>query len=234
MLSAIPAQLDVAVAWRCCSGVLALGALFRGLENLWRFRPSKLRCALAGASLSLAGWVLVSTLQGDLAGAAWVGLCLVGTAESVLAKGLEQGGSDPMTLWMRAFVATAAWSGAAGQQVLCAVCAGVLLASYVCAGLGKAGTRSWWNGRAIEVYLARPCYTIGQSLSAPLSGFGYQCLGIAVLGFELLAPAVLISSSLLWMWAVVGVMFHALNILFFGLHRFFWTWIAAYPLLFSL
>lgn len=227
-------MLSGSLAWLACSGILALGALFRGFENALRFRGHRLRASLGWVSVVMAAWAGLSVLQGQLAGFAWIGLCLIGSAESVLAKGLEQGGSDPMTLWMRAFVASAAYATESGLQILSAFGVSLLLASYVCAGLGKARSSSWWNGRAIEAYLARPCYDLAQLLTERIPGFCYRYLGIGVLGFELLAPGVLISSSLLYGWVIVGVIFHSFNVVLFGLHRFFWTWTAAYPLLFSL
>lgn len=221
-------------AWLCCAFILALGAVFRGVENALRFQGQALRYRLGCLSVLFAFWALISVAQGELAGLAWMGLCLIGTAESVLAKGLEQGGSDPMTLWMRAFVASAAFVGPSLQSLLNLICVGLLLASYLCAGFGKLRTREWWTGQALQAYLSRPCYDLGKTLVAGIPEFAFRFLGISVLLFELGAPAVLISRSALCVWVVAGVIFHLSNIVLFGLHRFFWTWIAAYPLLFSL
>lgn len=221
-------------AWLLCAGILALGALFRGVENALRYKNYPLRARLGYSSVVLALWAGIAVLCGELSGLAWIGLCLVGSAESVLAKGLEQGGSDPMTLWMRAFVAAAAFASASGQHLLNLLGVGLLLASYLCAGIGKAGTREWWQGRALLAYLSQPCYDLGKALLAWIPDFAYRWLGLAVLSFELLAPGVLFSRTWLCVWVVVGITFHLSNIVFFGLHRFFWTWIAAYPLLFSL
>lgn len=224
----------VPMHWLLCSGILALGASFRGLENGWRFRGSGLRVGLGAAGLMLGVWAGVCAIFGELAGVAWLGLCVVGTWESVLAKGLEQGGSDPMTLWLRAIVAGAAYAGSTGRPVWNAAGVGLLLASYLCAGVAKAKTRDWWNGRALAVYVAQPTYELCRPLALAVPDFGYRCLGLFVLGFELLAPGVLWSRSLLWGWVFVGVGFHLANTLVFGLHRFFWTWVAGYPLLFGL
>lgn len=226
------AQVPAFRAWVWSSGILALGALFRGFENAWRFRACRIRASLGWASSIMGAWAGLAALQGEIAGIAWVMLCLLGTAESVLAKGLEQGGSDPMTLWLRAFVAAAAFASSGGQYVLTVLGGGVLLASYLCAGLGKVRAASWWDGRALQAYLARPCYTQTESLLRLFPCFAYRWLGMFVLAFELLSPSVLMSRSLLWGWVLVGISFHLANAGLFGLHRFFWTWVAAYPLLF--
>lgn len=221
-------------AWVLSSFILAMGAMFRGLENAIRFRRRPLRASLGWASLGLGGWAGLAALDGSIAGVAWLGLCGLGTVESVLAKGLEQGGSDPMTLWMRAFAAAACFVSPLGRDLLTVLGAGVLLASYVCAGLGKLGTKSWWDGRALQAYLARPCYLGCQPLIARIPPLGFRWLGWGVLAFELFAPAVLVSDELLVVWVLVGIIFHLSNIFLFGLHRFFWTWVAAYPMLFAL
>lgn len=233
-LSVGDSERGVAWHWLACGGLLALGASFRGLENALRFRGASFRVGLGVVGLCFGVWAGAAVAFGELSGVAFIGLCLVGTCESVLAKGLEQGGSDPMTLWMRALVAGAAYVGDAGLGVLNAAGVGLLLASYWCAGCSKVRTRDWWNGRALEAYLARPAYDVCVPVVSVIPSFGYRCMGLAILGFELLAPAVLLSRGLLWVWVVVGVGFHLANVLLFGLHRFFWTWIAGYPLLFGL
>lgn len=226
-------MLTLGEAWSLCAFILALGALFRGVENAIRFAEHPVALRVAGLSAVLAGWAGVGALQGEPVAAAWWMLCVLGSVESMRAHGLEQGGSDTMTLWLRALVALAAtWPGLAFP--LSVVAAGILLASYLCAGLGKARVLAWYNGRALAVYLRGAAYVPMARWSAQVPRWCLAFGGILVLAFELMAPAVLFNSGVLVAWVIFGIVFHLANILFFGLHRFFWAWLAAYPFLFSL
>ena len=47
--------------------------------------------------------------------------------------------------------------------------------------------------------------------------------------FELLFPLSLLTASSLYVALVIAASFHLANACLFGLNRFFWIWIAAYP-----
>ncbi|MEN8837498.1 MAG: HTTM domain-containing protein, partial [Celeribacter marinus] len=51
----------------------------------------------------------------------------------------------------------------------------------------------------------------------------------AVMGFELAFPLTLLHPIALMAGLLVAASFHFSNALFFGLNRFFWIWICAYP-----
>lgn len=223
-----------AQAWLWSAAILALAAGLRGMENAIRFRRQGVGLALGVLGLGLALWAGWGVARGTLFAAPWWFLCLIGSAESVRAQGLEQGGSDPMALWLRLGVAVVATFGERASYGCAALVVGMVLASYLCAGLAKARVRAWWNGRALRVYLDRPAYRQCERLLSPLPSWGYTLAGLSVLGFELMAPLVLFDVQILRLWVAVGALFHVANIFCFGLHRFLWVWVSAYPLLFLL
>lgn len=139
-----------------------------------------------------------------------------------------------MTLWLRLFVALACALDEEMREVVTVLASGLVVASYLCAGLAKARHPEWWNGRALQAYLRFPAYQCGANRILQMPTWVLSATGIAVLLFELLAPLVFFDASFLALWCLFGTMFHGLNVLFFGLHRFFWVWLSAYPLLFSL
>lgn len=56
----------------------------------------------------------------------------------------------------------------------------------------------------------------------------------AVMLFELVFPLALVSQPTLIAALTIAALFHLANACLFGLNRFFWTWIAVYPILFWL
>jgi hypothetical protein len=53
-----------------------------------------------------------------------------------------------------------------------------------------------------------------------------------VMGFEVLMPIAVLHPVALKVGLAIAGCFHLANALLFGLNRFFWIWIAAYPSLF--
>jgi len=51
----------------------------------------------------------------------------------------------------------------------------------------------------------------------------------AVILFELIFPFSLITQTTLIIGLIVAITFHFANACLFGLNRFFWIWLAAYP-----
>ena len=52
-----------------------------------------------------------------------------------------------------------------------------------------------------------------------------------MLAFECSAPIVLVDPTVCVAWLAIGAAFHLVNAVVFGLDRFLWTWLAAYPAL---
>lgn len=137
-------------------------------------------------------------------------------------RGTFNGGSDFMT-----FQILAAWWVSLLVPQFMLICQFYiviqLVLSYFVAGVSKIGNRDWRNGRALQVLLGR--WGVGLSVGWCL------VLGWVTLAFEILFPVALIVPL---PFVVVGVAFHLGNAYVLGLNRFFWVWLAAYPLLLGL
>lgn len=224
-------------AWRCFAAALALSASFRGVENAMRFSEQGVgrRLGISGALLGLVAFA--GAVIGWKLAAPWWTLCLLGTVESLRAQGLEQGGSDPMSLWMRAAIALESSlheSDSADQRLLAYGIATLVLASYLCAGWAKARVPLWWTGEALGAYLQRPVYLQSERVCARFPRRLRGPSGLLVIAFEVSAPLTLLIPGYLPYWALLGLLFHFANAFLFGLHRFFWVWVGTYPLLFAL
>ena len=57
----------------------------------------------------------------------------------------------------------------------------------------------------------------------------YGTMSWAVILFELLLPISLFDQRLLIAALAIAALFHLANACLFGLNRFFWIWLAAYP-----
>jgi len=114
-----------------------------------------------------------------------------------------------------------------------------LIVSYFKAGIVKAQNADWLNGNALKHFMTHTnCLTarnnqlfiqIIRHKSAVWVAISYLTLFVE-LGF----PLVLLSKMTFWLFAVWALMFHFFNFLVFGLNRFFWTWMLAWPALFYL
>jgi len=105
--------------------------------------------------------------------------------------------------------------------------------SYFIAGLAKVPSTDWQSGRALSEFLRSTKYQIPAKWKlkaqahSPVLKFGT----IAILAFELSFPLCLLNPVAVWFWILPGVLFHWMNYRIFGLNRFFWAWIACYPVL---
>jgi len=109
-----------------------------------------------------------------------------------------------------------------------------LVISYFKAGLVKARSIDWISGQALVYFIE---HTNSRSLlrsfvllnTKNMSLFFWKCLSYSVIIIELSMPLALISHSLFWFYATWAFIFHLNNFLIFGLNRFFWTWVLAWP-----
>ncbi len=105
-----------------------------------------------------------------------------------------------------------------------------LILSYFISGLVKIVNPDWRNGRALRDVFQFSAYPVSESLrrraNSPRTLFIASWI---VMLFELLFPLSLFSNHSLIAMLVITAAFHFLNACFFGLNRFFWIWIAAYP-----
>lgn len=97
----------------------------------------------------------------------------------------------------------------------------MVLLSYFVAGLVKVIRMEWLNGRALQEFLSRYGHDLSLRVALVVSGL--------VLVFELLSPLALIFPT---QFVVLAFLFHLANFYFFGLNRFVFAWLAAYPTIF--
>lgn len=105
-----------------------------------------------------------------------------------------------------------------------------LMLSYFIAGWVKVVHRDWRRGRALRDVFLFSAYPVSENMRA-LANHPRSLLGMswAVIIFELLFPFTILSRETLAAGLIVAAVFHLINAFLFGLNRFFWIWLAAYP-----
>lgn len=147
---------------------------------------------------------------------------------AVRVRGTMNGGSDGMlfTVLLSLAVATAPVPPIVQQGALLYVAAQVLL-SYLRAGWVKVRERDWWTGDALAAFLAVPAYAAPHWM--PRRRSLLQPLSLAVMCFELSAPAALLSVRAAYAYTAAALAFHVATAVLFGLNRFVLAWSAALP-----
>jgi hypothetical protein len=109
-----------------------------------------------------------------------------------------------------------------------------LMYSYLKSGLAKIIRVEWRSGEALPAFLQR-------SLFKDVSRFGEwlelkpklsQVFCWTVLLFEISMVGLLFFHSLVPIYFFIAVTFHFINYICFGLNRFFWIWLTAWPAVF--
>ena len=146
-------------------------------------------------------------------------------------QGPYNGGSDRMSLLMLCCLClthiapTAYW-----QEVAFGYLALQLVLSYFISGWVKLVNPEWRSGRALRDVFQFSAYPVSESLrewaNSPRLLFAMSWY---VILFELLFPFSLISMPSLVAALLITASFHFSNACLFGLNRFFWIWLAAYP-----
>jgi hypothetical protein len=146
-------------------------------------------------------------------------------------NGPYNGGADRMSLLVLLCLAGAhllprpAWRelafGYLGMQ---------LLLSYVMAGWVKILNPDWRSGRALRDVFLISAYPAGDNLRRwARHPRLLRAAGWAVMLFELAFPLAILSRPALIAALALAALFHGANACLFGLNRFFWIWICAYP-----
>lgn len=164
---------------------------------------------------------------------AWVLLLLLVLGLAMLHRfqGPYNGGADRMSLLVLCCLClthlapTTYW-----REVAFGYLALQLVLSYFISGWVKIVNPDWRSGRALCDVFQFSVYPASESLrqwsESPRMLF---LMSWAVMLFELLFPASLLSITSLGMILFITASFHFANACLFGLNRFFWIWIAAYP-----
>lgn len=105
-----------------------------------------------------------------------------------------------------------------------------LILSYVVSGYVKIKNPDWRRGQALVDVYRISIYPVSESLRRYADRPKLlQAMSWAVMGFEVVFPLVLLHPMTLWAGLVIAGVFHLANALLFGLNRFFWIWLCAYP-----
>ncbi len=145
--------------------------------------------------------------------------------------GPYNGGSDRMSLLMLCCLCLAHWLPTErGRELALGYLALQLTLSYFMAGLVKAVNPAWRNGKALADVFFFSAYPVSESLrrwrDSPRL---LWIMSWAVILLELLFPLSLWNRTALYMALTLTALFHLVNACLFGLNRFFWIWLAAYP-----
>ncbi len=163
----------------------------------------------------------------------WVCLALVILGLFILKRfqGPYNGGSDRMSLLILCclslvhFMPTAQW-----KEYVFGYLALQLVLSYFIAGWVKIINPEWRNGRALQDVFRFSAYPVSESLRKWADWPRLLCMmSWGVMLFELLFPLTLLTQTTLIIGLIIAATFHFTNACLFGLNRFFWIWLAAYP-----
>ena len=149
-------------------------------------------------------------------------------------RGAFNGGSDFLTLvaltgqlagtWLQHLYA-AEWAWQAGLWYVSLQA----ITSYFISGWVKWLRPEWRRGEAMTIFLNAaiygplpPAHPLRSPLLARLGSWAFM-------GWECVFPLALLQPGLALVFCGVAAVFHFLVFWYFGLNRFFWAWIAAFP-----
>ncbi len=163
----------------------------------------------------------------------WICLALLIHALFILERfeGPYNGGSDCMGLLILTSLCLVHFMPSMlGREAAFGYLAVQTLLSYCVAGWVKITNPEWRTGRAARDVLLFSAYPVSESIRAGAEWPRTVSLAAwAVMLFELLFPLALLSRQALVVGLILGALFHFVNACVFGLNRFFWFWLAAYP-----
>ncbi len=163
----------------------------------------------------------------------WVCLTLVVLGLFILRRfgGPYNGGSDRMSLLILCCLTLTHFMPTIRlQEAAFGYLALQLVLSYFIAGWVKIVNPEWRNGQALMDVFRFSAYPVSEVLR---NWADYprllHVMSWAVILFELAFPFSLITQTTLIIGLIVAITFHFANACLFGLNRFFWIWLAAYP-----
>jgi len=204
--------------------LLALAFIQQGLEHLRGFREERV---LFAAPIGLCLLVILGVA------APWPLVGLAGLSLLILHRfqGPYNGGSDRMgllALWC--LTLSRLLPTPQGQELAFGYLGVQLVLSYFIAGWVKIRNPDWRSGRALRDVFQFSTYPVAEDLRRWADRPRVlRVMSWAVILFELTFPLTMLSRETLIAGLVVAATFHLANACLFGLNRFFWTWLAAYP-----
>lgn len=214
--------LDLAV--RVTEVLLGLALLQQSLEFLRGFGVEK---KVASLRVLLAILLIVGVYP------LWVQSILLITTFILIKRfhGPYNGGSDTMSvlvlvcLWFTHIAPSQLW-----REIAFGYLALQLTLSYFQSGLVKLENAEWRSGKALCEVFSFTAYPVSESMRELASKPRLLLFAswIVIVG-ELLFPAALLHPVALTIGLVFMAVFHVANAILFGLNRFVWSWLAAYP-----
>ena len=146
-------------------------------------------------------------------------------------QGPYNGGTDRMSTLTLLCITLIHWiPSEAAQQIIFGYLALQLVWSYVMAGLVKIVNPEWRSGRALQDVFRFSIYPASENLRVWTDRpRALLTASWAVMLLEILFPLFLLSQATLVIGLSLAMLFHLSNAYFFGLNRFVWAWLAAYP-----
>ncbi|NIA71109.1 HTTM domain-containing protein [Pelagibius litoralis] len=216
--------MDFDSAQRLTEILLALAFLQQSLEHLSAARDEQRLFALR-IVLSL---LLLFGVQSQWA---TVGLVILSLPILHRFQGPYNGGSDRMglliliCLCLSHFAPNQSW-----KDIALGYLALQLVLSYLISGWVKIVNPDWRSGRALSDVFQFSAYPVSENLrSIARQPRLVLAASWAVMLFEIAFPATLLHPVTLIAGLSVAGLFHLANAVLFGLNRFFWVWLAAYP-----
>jgi len=212
------------LAVRLTEVIMGLAFAQQSLEHI--------RVAVNGRLLFIARFVLAILLVIGLQSSLIIVLLLfIGFAMLHRFDGPYNGGADRMSLLILSCLACVHLApDLYWKEIAFAYLAAQLMLSYFISGWVKLINAEWRNGRALCDVFEFSAYPVSESLrglaASPRVLFVMSWI---VILFELLFPLSIMSEATLLVALILAGGFHFANAFLFGLNRFFWIWIAAYP-----
>lgn len=201
--------------------LLALVVLQTAVEHIWMGRDRVLFAARALVCI----WLFTGMQVGFAVGGLWL------TNLVLLHRfgGPYNGGADKMTMLITTCLGAAhllpQW-----QELAMAYLAVQLVLSYFVSGYVKLVNPEWRSGQALVDVFRFSAYPVSESLRRWADHPKMLWLmSWSVIGFEVIFPLTLLNSIVLLVGMAVAATFHLANACLFGLNRFFWIWLCAYP-----
>ncbi len=212
------------LALRLTEILAALAFIQQNIEHLTGSRSEKIIHGLRAL-------FSVALLLGATPSWAIIGLAALTIAHIYRFQGPYNGGSDRMSLLILFCLCTVhllpdpKWKelafGYLGLQ---------LVLSYLVSGWVKVVNAPWRSGQALRDVFLFSAYPVSENMRKLAERRRLLfIMSWAVMLFELAFPFAILNQAALFAALFIAAAFHLSNACFFGLNRFFWIWLAAYP-----
>ena len=214
--------MTVDMALRATEFLVGFAILMQSIENT---KVLRLRIYALSGAVSVTLMLGIAPL---LSAVVLVGLSI---AHLVRFDGPYNGGSDRMTVLILICLCCTHLAPTTNlQELALGYLAVQLTLSYVLSGAVKIVNAEWRDGSALRDVFLFSAYPVSEATRK----WAEQpqllwVIGWTVMVFELIFAFFLLTMPTLIVGLSIAALFHLANFYLFGLNRFFWAWIAAYP-----